>query len=986
MNHWPGDNANLLNSYNAGGFHPSNDPSMAYLSQSNAINPAQFQNPQQFLNGGARNPSPGYHNPMYQVGSVIPSKRPRDSQDSMGTSPHQVPGGLPGSRSQTPAQNPYPNYPHAPNGTPHFTQPPTPFQHLQGPPSNASGSPVPGNQPFNPANNIQRVQTASPSPFSPHGAPQMSPAHTDHPSRTSTPHDAVPGFMPGAQFPLQGLGQQHFHNPQTMAGHGAPMPGAPSFNHMAPQMPSRGMTPQNQAQAYQMHLQNQARQMQAQAGQIRPPGGGGMAAVPGMTNPAAMQAKQQEMNMIKTLQQFAAQRGAQLEWNPVIQGQQISSFLLFNTVIRNGGSAKMAGKWPLIAQMLKYPQQLQMQAGREIEHYWKRTLAMYEMAAAQRAQNRDPTRGMMPRQDDQMPNQSHMSPGQQNLQTHQPQPPDSAKPQNEQSNGFITPVQVKESPSNQAQHRPSLPRSVDGSQPNGMPGQGPVPSPAKRTENEQGKPRDETPRKPRRESIEDPFKPEVLPESHYHGPVNVEEVYSISSHIIDLKPIMPSFRELGVVDLHALTMSLKSGIHAEVRMALDTLCLLSVEPNVQLVLEQCEDLVDALVDCGQDQVDKLAEDATEVSDEMLIDSYEDIVRGCTSDARGLQDVPEIGSRAYNLDRAVDKLICVTTILRNFSFYESNFSVLGTPEVIGLMTTVIRYLGTRSLLLRSNVNTLDFMKDIISFLSNLGQQLQLPSKEDALCILHFLLAFAPGPSPVSSSRQARVTFAPYNPNVHKYLPSAVDSLAKLLARDEPNRTYFKSIFAADASSSPPFELLTRTFGLAVSPVPEVGRHIQGIVKARRPTLLQGMLAAEILTGLIPSSDHGLARSWLESADGVCMSIRQVVSVLLNDMAKMAPQARERQYREDYTDYLALSHRGLEVLRRLAERCKNEIVNDGETTNGEVNGEEDKTGKIKEKGRVPGKVVIAPEQVLGAMMINGFDARSLRELCVFADLDS
>ena len=968
MNTWPADNANLLNSYNAGGFNPAGDSAMAFLPPSNPMDPTHFQNPQQYLNGGVRNASPGFHNPMYQVGSVVPSKRPREREDSMGTSPRQAPGGLPNSRSQTPAQNPYSSFPNAPNGTPHFTQPPTPYQHLHGPASNASGSPVPQSQQYNPGNNIQRVQTASPSPFSPHGGPQMSPAHTDHPSRTSTPHDALPGYMPGGQFSGQGFGQPQFQNPQAMAGHGMQMPSTASFNHMSQQMAARGMTPQ-QNQMYQMQLQQQARQIQAQGGQVRPPGPG-MPAAPSMANPAMMQQakQQQELAMMKQLQQYASQRGGQLEWNPIIQGKQISSFLLWNYVIRHGGSVKMVGRWYVVAQNLQYPPQLVQQAGQEIEQYWRRNIAAYEMMVLQKA------RGMPTRPDEYSHNQNQMSPrGQLHLHGSQIQRSESARPQPEQSNGFTTPAQAKDPSINQSPHRPSLSRSVDGSQANGIPGPGPVPSPAKQIGSDLEKARlegNEKLRKPRREPIEDPFRPEVLPESHYHGPINVEEVVNISTHILDLKPVMPSFRELGVIDVHALTMSLKSGIHAEVRMALDTLALLSVEPNVQLVLEQCEDLVDALVDCGQVQVDELADEAAEVSDEMQISSYEDVVRGCTQDARGLQDVPEIGSLEYNLDRAVDKLICVTTILRNFSFYETNFNVLGTPEVIGLMTNVIRCLGTRNLLLRSNANTLDFMKDVVSFLSNLSQSLHLPSKEDALCILHFLLAFSPGPPPTSRGSEEPVTFAPYNPNVHKYLPSAVDSLAKLLARDEPNRTYFKSLFTSDASSTPPFELLTRTFGLAIAPVPEVttaGRAITAIVKARRPTLLQGMLSAEILSGLVPAADHGLARSWLLSADGVALSIRQVVSQLLSEAAKIAPQGphgRERSSREDYTDFLAITHRGLEVMRKLAERCKASEMGDG---------------------RVPGKVVLPREQVLGAMMMTGFDARALRELCVYADLD-
>ena len=112
--------------------------------------------------------------------------------------------------------------------------------------------------------------------------------------------------------------------------------------------------------------------------------------------------------------------------------------------------------------------------------------------------------------------------------------------------------------------------------------------------------------------------------------------------------------------------------------------------------------------------------------------------------------PDFGTVEYDLDRAADRLICITTLVRNFSFYEANFAVLGQAEILKLLSYVIRNLGTKEMLLRSNRNTLDFMKDVIIYLSNLSTSLNLPGKEEALCILHFLLAFAPTP-PSDSSR-------------------------------------------------------------------------------------------------------------------------------------------------------------------------------------------------------------------------------------------
>ncbi|KAL9624521.1 MAG: hypothetical protein Q9160_001185 [Pyrenula sp. 1 TL-2023] len=956
---------------------------MAYLPQSATIDPSQFQNPR-YINGVPRNASPGFPNPMYQVGAVVPSKRPREREDSHGASPRPAPGGLPGSRSQTPAQNPYPGFHGAPNGNPHFAQPPTPYQHLQGPASNASGSPVPQNQHFNPANNIQRVQTASPSPFSPHGGPQMSPALPDHPSRGSTPHDIAPGgFMPNNQF---APGINHASFPQAMAAQPNQMPSAPPFNPMAPSMGPRVMTPQQQ-QHYQMQLQSHARQMQAasnaQSVQPRPPSAGmppsasmpnpQVQPVPGIPNQNRVSPQDQERFFIKTIQQQLVARGLPLEINPIILGRQISTFQLYHIVARSGGSARtsQSGRWTSIASSFGFQPQHLQQAARDLEGYFRRILAGYEMLLQQRQQNKDAIPrgpvlgpGVGPRPD--MPGQAppQMSPERQ-VNAHNNQGPPSEPPKtplNDHLNGFAPPLQAKEQSQNQTPHRPSISRPVDGSQPNGIPAPHPIPSPNKRPESDAGKAQvktEEASHLPVRHLIEDPFKPEILLESRYHGPIIIDDLFSISSGIIDLKPTAPRFQELGLIDIHSLTMSLKSGIHAEVRMALDTLTTVSADVAQQLMLEQCEDLVEALIECGHSQLDLLVEHAAEVSNEILVDSYEDVVRACKQETDRLQDVPEVGSLEYNLDRAVDRLVCVTTILRNLSFFETNFNLLGTPEVIKLLNRVIRNIGTRSAFLRSPSNVLDFMKDVICFLSNLSQALHLPSKEDALGILYFLLSFAPGPPP-TQTLPGRITFTPYNPNVHKYLPSAVDTLAKVLARDDPNRAFFKSIFTASATSSPPFELLTHTFGLAISTIPDGSKALTAIVDARKPTLLQGMLSAEILTSLIPSNDHGLAHSWLESADGFAVSLQRLVPILNAHQRSFAG----RQGQEKDPDYLSITHHGLEVLKRLAEKSK---ASEGGN------------------GKIPYRMQMKKESVLGAMMVSNIDPDVLRQLCIYSDMN-
>lgn len=762
-----------------------------------------------------------------------------------------------------------------------------------------------------------------------------------------------------------GFNQQQF-NPNMANGMGA--------MGMNPQMAQQQMGMNAAQRNYQMQLQAQARQLaHAQARQQSAMPGAVHQQMPNAMNPMAANMQNQQKpkspeDFIRSLQAFMAQRGRQVDLNPAICGRQIQLLQLYAAVVKNGGSQKITklGQWMHLAAQLQFPQQQQAQAAQELQTYWMgNQLHQYEVAW-QNSQLKQ--RMAQQAMHGQMPNQ--MSPSRDQ---HQPQDPSQAGHQRSQSdmmkmggqlqNGF-----VPNSNQSQSQHRASISRQFDPSQiPNASPQKVQPAETAVKVEPESTMP----PKKP----IVDPFKPDSLPPSKFHGPINLDEIFNIGQAITELKPSAPTVRELGVIDLHALTMAIKSGMHAETRVALDTLVTLSTESQLQLSLVECDDLMETLVDCAQDQVDFLAEHAAEVSDEMSLMPYEDLIRACKADTEALQDVPEFGTIPYDLDRAADRLICITTLIRNFSFYEANFIVLGQAEILKLISTVVRYLGTRENILRSSRNTLDFMKDVIIYLSNLSTSVNLPGKEEALCLLHFLLAFAPSPSPVSGT-SGKICFTPYAPSIHKYMPSAVDSLAKLLARDEPNRTYYKAIFNADAGSTPPFELLTRTFGLAVAAIPASTRDTRALIEARKPFLLQGMLAAEILAGLAPTSENPLVKSWLESEDGFASSLLRLVTFLSADKSTqlasshppMPHQHNPRHPRPPEPDanaYGAITARGVAVLKSLVQKARRFDAN------GAV---------VLPHGIMPSK-----EKLLGAMIEKDIDPGILRMLCVYAGLE-
>ena len=409
----------------------------------------------------------------------------------------------------------------------------------------------------------------------------------------------------------------------------------------------------------------------------------------------------------------------------------------------------------------------------------------------------------------------------------------------------------------------------------------------------------------------------------YHGGLPISDPWfkDTLDVLVKFKHSTPQLNELGVVDIQALILSLRSGINGEVRLALDVIAALSHARPPPLT--ECEELLDTLIDFGSDQINMLAESSSKSSNFVQLPSQQKQLRGFKTQSYGLQEVPDIGSRYYDLDRAAHRLISVTTILRNLSLRSDNRESLREPSIIRMLTTVVRYLGTRDLFLRTHQNALDFSKDVVTFLSALAPYLNLTSKEDGLAVLQFLLSFAPEPK--SSVQGEKTTFAFYEPMIHRYLPHAVNALAKLIARD-PNRTLYRSIFASESASSPPFNLLTRAFGLAVCTIPEVSHHRsrgKGIIATRSPIIAQGLLSAEILMGMLPMSAHEIAYSWLGSQDCLVSRLVALLSLISKTTATASRQRPDGRLRTAYNmrlEYRVLYARGLLLLRKLAERAQ------------------------------------------------------------------
>jgi SWI/SNF chromatin-remodeling complex subunit SWI1 len=262
--------------------------------------------------------------------------------------------------------------------------------------------------------------------------------------------------------------------------------------------------------------------------------------------------------------------------------------------------------------------------------------------------------------------------------------------------------------------------------------------------------------------------------------------------------------------------------------------------------------------------------------------------------------------------------------------------LGDESVIKFLSDVVRYLGTRTMFLRTNPNTLDFMKDLVTLLSNISGYMEIPGREQAMCLLQFLLAFAPTPTPTptptpvarpSAFAERGVVFTPYEPTLHPYLPAAVDSLAKLLARDDPNRSYYKAIFALEASGPTPYDLLTRTFALAVSPLPDQTRsnmrtHLPTYIEARMPSIMQGLLAGDILASLAPGHDVGLTRAWITSPSGFAQNLNHLISqvMMMFEARPRQPARNVPRHEQELPETLLVIRTALSMQQKLIEKAR------------------------------------------------------------------
>ncbi|CAG8477857.1 13464_t:CDS:2 [Funneliformis mosseae] len=206
---------------------------------------------------------------------------------------------------------------------------------------------------------------------------------------------------------------------------------------------------------------------------------------------------------------------------------------------------------------------------------------------------------------------------------------------------------------------------------------------------------------------------------------------------------IPGIQELGAVDVHALTMSLKCGMKLEVTNALNTLTTLS-HKNL-LELKQCGELIDVLFDMILEYVDYVSlNNNEEIAEESIISqrkfkSYRELYQLSKQECEEFALRDSISEEWLPLH---EQCWCVTNMIRNFSFnFENQEYLAAHPRFLAVLMRIL-YIGCddnymKDTYMKDKANRikvirkkayyiLELRKSVLIILSNIAAYIPLPS--------------------------------------------------------------------------------------------------------------------------------------------------------------------------------------------------------------------------------------------------------------------
>ncbi|OZJ06946.1 hypothetical protein BZG36_00139 [Bifiguratus adelaidae] len=219
-----------------------------------------------------------------------------------------------------------------------------------------------------------------------------------------------------------------------------------------------------------------------------------------------------------------------------------------------------------------------------------------------------------------------------------------------------------------------------------------------------------------------------------------------------IRPMFPTINELGAIDIHALTMSLKSGLNAEITNALNTLTFLTANRNNYLQIAYCQDLLDVLTNylmVSKEPLPHQLSDSDRRRTKRL--NYSTMIEQSLDEMKSLDE--------YDAPASVKRCLCVANMLRNLSFHSGNVEFMARN---GRFRTALvdaidkAYCGDMSLTPEwSTFLILELQKHLLVLVVNLGPAAPLTTASDAQRYLNLIYHFMVSPGEHSYYRHLAI---------------------------------------------------------------------------------------------------------------------------------------------------------------------------------------------------------------------------------------
>ena len=358
-----------------------------------------------------------------------------------------------------------------------------------------------------------------------------------------------------------------------------------------------------------------------------------------------------------------------------------------------------------------------------------------------------------------------------------------------------------------------------------------------------------------------------------------ENIAEVSAEISELKPY-PTFHELGKLDIQAISKSIQSKLPAEMGNSLDILAIIANDRRWGLPLVHCADLLDTLLDC-------LSEDRAMSKDQTALNfrSYQGLIVEAKHATRKLvKQSPWLGSDRFQAYGWIERAMSVLTILRNLAFTEINQEFIArSPHVANILAeTVAEFYSFNVLGEIGALLLLNFAKDMVTLLSLISANLVIHDTRTASILCEFLLTFT-----TSDCHEVSQSITLHNEITDPYLTPAVDTIAKLVSRDSPNRRLFRDFLLTPNSLGDNRRIAAMmAMAMTVIAVPVFTEPLSARSLSTRISQLQhALIIAETIVDFCPDVST-LPTEWMDVGNSG-IPARQLRG-LLKDLSRIPPE--------------------------------------------------------------------------------------------------